>query len=119
VNKEILWKAALLQLVAVAALSVVLALALPHSFFDDWGWLAGPAAWLACAALTGSLLRLPTGPTLLGAVLAGIPSALAVAIGVHWLGAAVAVVIFALWCARLPVGAQGIGTAQGGDDAAA
>jgi len=92
----------MVQLIAVAALSVVLALALPQGFFEDWGWIAGPAAWLACAALTARVLRLPPGPTLLGAALAGIPSALAVVLGVHWLGAAVAVVIFALWCARLP-----------------
>jgi hypothetical protein len=26
---------------------------------------------------------------------------LAVVVGVHWLGAAIAVVLFALWCARL------------------
>ena len=92
-----------MQLVAVAALSIVLALTLHHSFFEDWGWLAGPGAWLACAALTGRLLGLPTGPILFGAALAGIPSALAVVIGVHWLGAAVAVVLFAAWCARLPI----------------
>lgn len=101
-SKATFWRAAAVQLVAVAVLSVVLALALPHSFFEDWGWIAGPAAWLACAALTARVLRLPPGPTLLGAVLAGIPSALAVVLGVHWLGAAVAVVIFAVWCARLP-----------------
>jgi hypothetical protein len=110
VSKATFWRAAAVQLVAVAALSVVLALALPHSFFEDWGWIAGPAAWLACAALTARVLRLPPGPTLLGAVLAGIPSALAVVLGVHWLGAAVAVVIFAVWCARLPRQ----GTAWGG-----
>ena len=71
-------RAAVVQLVAVAALSAVLGLALPHGFFEDWGWLVGPAAWLTCAALTALMLRLPTGPTLLGAALAGIPSALAV-----------------------------------------
>ena len=70
----IFWRAGLVQLVAVAALSVVLALALPHRCFDDWGWLAGPGAWLACSTLTGRLLRLPIGPTLLGAVLAGMPA---------------------------------------------
>jgi len=90
------------QLVAVAALSAVLGLALPHGFFEDWGWLVGPAAWIACAALTAMMLRLPMAPTVLGAVLAGIPSALAVVIGVHWLGIAIAVVLFAAWCARLP-----------------
>jgi hypothetical protein len=39
-----LWRAALLQLAAVALLSIALAIALPHSFFEDWGWIAGPAA---------------------------------------------------------------------------
>jgi hypothetical protein len=96
-----LWRAALLQLVAVALLSIALALALPHSFFEDWGWLSGPAAWMLCAALTARLLALPLGPTLVGAALAGLPSLLAVAIGVHWLGAALAVALFALWCAAL------------------
>ena len=41
-----LWRAALLQLAAVALLSIALGLALPHSFFEDWGWLAGPGAWM-------------------------------------------------------------------------
>ena len=38
----------------------------------------------------------------IAAALAGIPSVLAVIVGLHWLGAAVAVVLFAIWCARLP-----------------
>ena len=96
------WRAALVQLVAVAALSAVLGLALSHDFFESWGWLVGPAAWIVCAAITAMMVRLPSAPALLGAVLAGIPSALAVVAGLHWLGAAVAVVVFALWCSRLP-----------------
>jgi len=95
-------RAALVQLVAVAVLSALLGLALPHDFFEDWGWLTGPAAWLACAALTAKVLRLPPAPVMLGAVLAGIPSALAVLLDLHWLGALVAVLLFAAWCARLP-----------------
>jgi hypothetical protein len=100
-DRSVLWRAAAVQALSVAVLSVVLALALPHSFFDDWGWLAGPAAWLLCALVTAAALRLPTIRVLVGAVLAGLPSVLAVALGLHWLGAAVAVVLFALWCARL------------------
>lgn len=96
-----LWRAALLQVLAVALLSIALALALPHDFFVEWGWIAGPAAWMLCAAFTARLLRLPLVPALIGAVLAGLPSLLAVVLGVHWLGAAVAVALFALWCARL------------------
>lgn len=105
-----LWRAALLQLAAVALLSIALALALPHSFFEDWGWIAGPAAWMLCAVFTGRVLRLPLWPTLLGAALAGLPSVLAVVIGAHWLGAVVAVALFAVWCARLRT--QGGATAR-------
>lgn len=96
-----LWRAALLQLVAVALLSIVLGIALPHDFFVDWGWIAGPAAWMLCAALTARVLRLPLVPALIGAALAGLPSIVAVVFGVHWAGAALAVGLFALWCARL------------------
>ncbi len=101
-NKATFWRAAGLQLLAVALLSLALGLTLPHSFFEDWGWIAGPAAWLTCAALTARLLHLPGASTMLGAVLAGIPSVFAVLLGVHWLGAVLAVILFALWCARGP-----------------
>ena len=97
----ILWKAAVVQTVTVAMLAVVLALALPHAFFEDWGWIAGPAAWAACAVVTARVLGLDVTGTLIGAALAGIPALLAVVAGVHWLGTVVAVGVFALWCARL------------------
>ncbi len=85
----------------MALLSIVLGIALSKEFFEDWGWLAGPGAWFLCALFTATVLALPRGRALLGAALAGIPSLIAVLIGVHWLGAAVAVVFFALWCGRL------------------
>lgn len=97
-----LWRAALLQLLAVAVLSILLALALPHGFFVDWGWIAGPGAWMLCAAFTARVLALPLGPTLIGAVLAGLPSLIAVVLDLHWAGAVIAVGLFAVWCARLP-----------------
>jgi hypothetical protein len=97
-----LWRAALVQLAAVAVLSLALGLALPHHFFVDWGWIAGPASWMLCATFTARVLSLPLGPTLLGAVLAGLPSLVAVLIDLHWAGAVLAVGLFALWCARLP-----------------
>jgi hypothetical protein len=102
VNGGLFFRALIVQLVAVAALSAILALILPHDFFEDWGWLTGPLAWITCAALTALMLRLRAAPVLLGAILAGVPSALAVLVGLHWLGALVAVILFAAWCARLP-----------------
>ena len=101
VDRSVLWRAALVQALAVAVLSVALAVALPHSFFEDWGWLAGPAAWAACALVTARVVGLPIAGTLIGAALAGLPSLLAVVLGVHWLGAVLAIALFALWCARL------------------
>ena len=100
-DRSVLWRAAAVQGLSVAVLSVALALALPHSFFEDWGWLAGPGAWLLCAWITATVVRLPPMRVLVGAALAGLPSVLAVVVGIHWLGAAIAIVLFALWCARL------------------
>ncbi len=100
-DRSVLWRAAVAQVVAVGALSLILAVVLPHSFFEDWGWLTGPLAWLACAALTARALNLEVPGVLLGAVLAGIPSAVAVLAGVHWLGVMIAVAAFAAWCAWL------------------
>lgn len=100
VRFEVFWRVAIVQLVAVALLSLILAALLSPGFFNHWGWLAGPAAWLLCAWVTARVVGLAVGPTLVGAVLAGLVSAIAVLIGQHWLGALVAVGLFAAWCAR-------------------
>ena len=101
-DKEILWRVALVQIVAVAALSLLLGLLLPHSFFEALGWLVGPASWIGCAWLTARVVGLPVDAVLVRAVLAGIPSLLFVLLGAHWLGAIVAVALFAYLCSLLP-----------------
>ncbi len=101
-DTRVLWRAALVQLLAVAVLSLILGLALPRDFFVDWGWIAGPGSWMLCAAFTARVLALPLLPTLTGAILAGLPSLVAVLVDLHWAGAILAVGLFALWCARLP-----------------
>lgn len=101
-DSEILWRVALVQVVAVAVLSLLLGLLLPHSFFEAVGWLTGPLSWLLCARFTAWAVGLPPAPTLVRAVLAGIPSLLFVLVGLHWLGALVAVGVFAALCATLP-----------------
>jgi hypothetical protein len=102
IDRSLLWRAAAVQAAAVALLSIVLAVALSRAFFVHWGWLAGPGAWLVCALLTARVLHLALWPTVLGAALAGIPAGIAVLLGVHWLGTALAVGLFALWCAATP-----------------
>ena len=92
-DTSVLWRSAVVQLVAVAVLSIIL---------DTWGWVTGPVAWMACAALTARVLDLPLASTLVGALLAGIPSVICVIVGAHTVGEVIAIVLFALWCGRLP-----------------
>src|SRR5690349_18138200 len=95
VRLEVFWRVAVVQLVAVAVLSIALAIVFSHGFFASWGWLVGPLAWLGCAWVTARVVGLEPPPTLLRAVLAGVVSGLFVLIGLHWLGALVAVGLFA------------------------
>jgi hypothetical protein len=102
VDSEILWRVAVVQAVAVAVISLVLGLMLPDSFFESLGWLVGPGVWMGCAWFTARFVGLPVAPVLVRAALAGLVSLLFVLVGLHWLGAAVAVAVLAASCARLP-----------------
>jgi hypothetical protein len=100
-DRSVGWRAALLQAFLLAAVAVALAAALPRSFFEDWGWLAGPAAWAGCALAAGAALRLPLGLVVVGAGLSGLPMLIGVAVGVHWLGAPLGLTAFGAWCGWL------------------
>jgi len=103
VRVDVFWRVAVVQLAAVAALSVLLALVFSDGFFEAWGWLAGPATWLGCAWITARVVGLEPAAALLRALLAGLLSLLGVLAGLHWLGAFVAVLAFAYLCARDPL----------------
>jgi hypothetical protein len=107
-DRSVGWRAALLQGVLLAVVAVALAVALPRSFFEEWGWLAGPAAWGACALAAGVVLRLPLGAVMVGAALSGVPMLLGVAVGVHWLGAPLGLTAFGLWCGWLAARRPGV-----------
>lgn len=97
-DARLFFAASLVQIGLVAAVAILLALLLPKSFFESWGWLSGPVAWLVCAWGTSRILSLPVAPTVLGALLVGIPSVIFVVLGLHWLGALVAALLFGAWC---------------------
>ena len=110
-NRSFLVRSALLQTLLVGVLSTALAIALGTRFFTHWGWIVGPAAWIACSLATARVLSLATRRTLLGAILAGLPSIVAVAVGLHWLGDVLAIALFAIWCGwaqPLPGAAWGV-----------
>lgn len=97
-DRSVAWRAALLQGVTVGVIAVVLALTLDRAFFEDWGWLAGPGAWAACALVCAAALKLPAVRVLVGAALSGLPSLVAVLADVHWAGTPLALILFGLWC---------------------
>ncbi len=99
-NRSILLRSAVLQALLVGVLSAILALLLGSRFFTHWGWIVGPLAWVACSLVTAKVLALAPRRTLIGSILAGLPSIVAVAVGLHWLGDVVAIALFALWCGR-------------------
>jgi hypothetical protein len=101
VDRSIAWRSALLQALLVAAVAVVLAAALPRSFFEDWGWLAGPGVWAACALVVAAVLRLAWSGVLVGAALSGLLMLPGVLVGVHWLGAPLGLAAFGAWCGWL------------------
>jgi hypothetical protein len=96
IDRGLALRAAAVQLLAVGAVFALLALSLPRSFFEDWGIVAGPGAWIVCAALTARVLRLPAGRTLLVAAVAGLLGA-AAGLGIgHDAGIVVAIGLFGL-----------------------
>ena len=99
-DRSLALRAAGVQLLVVAVLGLATGLAFSHEFFEDWGWVVGPLAWMVAAAITARVLRLDPRDALLGAVLAGLPSGLATLVGLHWLGALVAIALFGAWCGR-------------------
>lgn len=101
VDADLAIRAGLLQVLLVMILALALALIFSKDFFQSWGWITGPLAWLGCAAIVARRLTLPYFPALMGAAVAGIPSLLAVALGLHWFGPALGAVLFALWCGTL------------------
>lgn len=91
-------KALLVQALGVTLLGAATGIAFSHSFFETWGWVVGPVAWMAAATVTALVVKLPLTATLLGAVFAGIPSAILAAAGLHWAGALLGILLFAGWC---------------------
>ena len=98
-SRSVLLRVAVVQTLLVGVLSLALALALGEAFFRHWGWLIGPAAWIACSLTSALLLKLPRWHTLAGAFVAGLASLALVLVGQHTVGDVVAIVLFACWCA--------------------
>jgi hypothetical protein len=100
VDSALFVRAALTQALLVAILfAILIALPLGDDFFEDYGWIAGPVAWAACAALTGRILSLPASLVLFAAAAGGVAGAIVSLAASHTAGLIVAVAVFAASCA--------------------
>jgi hypothetical protein len=98
VKARLFWTSLAAQGIVLAIPFAVLALTLDEGFFEDWGWLAGPAVWLACSALTARIVSLPLGYVMFSAVAGGVAGAIVFLVASHWAGMAAALLVFAASC---------------------
>jgi hypothetical protein len=106
VDTRTFWKALLVQGLALAALGAVLALLLPEDFFEDYGWISGPLAWLACSLLTARILSLPASIALFSAAAGGVAGAIVFLVTSHWPGVVAGLLVFAASCASYDAEAE-------------
>jgi hypothetical protein len=99
VSTRLFWRAAAVQVALVGALFLVLAVALPHDFFEDWGIVAGPLAWIACSLATGAILKLPLPLTAVSTAAGGVAGAVVGLATSHVVSLPIAVAVFAASCA--------------------
>ena len=98
-NARLFWKALGVQAAAVAVLSAILvALPLGDNFFEDWGFLAGPLAWLVCSLVSARVLSLPVAYVLFAAVAGGVAGTIVMLVTSHWPGVVAALLVFAASC---------------------
>jgi len=98
VNARLFWKSLVVQAVVVAIPFGALGAALSEDFFKDWGWLVGPAVWLACSLVTARILELPRAYVLFSAVAGGVAGAVVFIATSHFPGMVAALLVFAASC---------------------
>ncbi len=72
---------------------------LPEDFFEDYGWISGPLAWIVCAALTAKILSLPRELAFFAALAGGVAGAIVGLALDHTVGLVVGIAVFAASCA--------------------
>ena len=99
-DKRLFWRAALVfaAVVAVEA-GILIALPLGDDFFDDYGLVAGPLAWVIGAVITALILKLPWSLAVFAAGAGGVCAVLVdIAGGKHWMGPIIGIAVFAACC---------------------
>ena len=95
-NPRLFWTSLAVQAVLIGALfAILIALPLGDEFFEDYGFVVGPLAWLACSAASARLLSIPLSYVLFSAVAAGVCGLIVLLAASHIAGIVVALLVFA------------------------
>jgi hypothetical protein len=100
VNSTLFWKSLAVQAAAVLVLfSVLVALPLPDGFFEDFGFVVGPLAWVACTFVTARVVQIPLAFALFAAVAGGVAGTIVLVVASHWAGMVAGLLVFGASCA--------------------
>ena len=98
-DARIFLRALAVQAACVLVLFALLALTVPDGFFEDYGAVSGPAAWIVCSAITWRILSLPAVTVVLAAIAGGLAGVAAFVVVGHSAGLVAALLAFAASCA--------------------
>ncbi|NLT07741.1 MAG: hypothetical protein GXY03_15745 [Solirubrobacterales bacterium] len=99
-SKALFAKALAVQALAVGIVfAVLVALPLREGFFEDYGLITGPVAWIACSLVTAQVLRMPTGYVLFAALAGGVAGVLVSLVTSHTVGLIISLLVFGASCA--------------------
>ena len=118
-DKRLFWRAALVfaAVVAVEA-GILLALPLGDNFFEDYGIVAGPLAWVIGAVITALILKLPWSLAVFAAGAGGVCAVLVTIAGAkHWIGPIVGIAVFAACCGGYETAQREMAEAEADADA--
>jgi hypothetical protein len=98
-DKGLFLRSLAVQALAVAIVfGVLIALPLGDDFFEDYGVVTGPVAWIACSLVTARVLSLPAGFVLFAALAGGVAGALVALVTSHTVGLAIGLLVFGASC---------------------
>ena len=95
VSSRLFWRVAAFQVAITGVLFAILAITVPHHFFDDWGIVVGPLLWIGCSLVTGRVFALPVLFTLFCAAAGGVAGTLVGLVFGHPVGIVAGVGVFA------------------------
>lgn len=99
VKVKLFWQSFAVQALGVAVLfGILVALPLDKDFFEDWGYVTGPLAWMLVTVLSARVLPIPAGIVLFNALAGGVAGFLVGLVAGHAPGLVISLLVFAASC---------------------